>query len=101
MTCFACESFTKNPLTGAYKAGCRECSARSIAASPAYQERPKDAPIEGKYRAALERAFHGDWKSGHELVKQFAERRDIETLGRIEQQREQAFDVPGIAVGDP
>lgn len=74
MTCFFCIEFDRNPGFDQYKSGCISCSTRSIASSPAYQERAKDAPIEGKYRAALERAFHGDWKAGHELVERFAER---------------------------
>ena len=74
MTCYACASFADNPLSGQYKSGCIDCSTRSIARSQAYTERDEDAPIDGKYRAALERAFTGDWRTGHAAVKAWVEK---------------------------
>lgn len=69
MTCTACASFAKSPTSGAYKAGCQVCAIRSIANSPAYWESQRLGAITAQYRAALERAFAGDWKAGHLAVK--------------------------------
>lgn len=74
MNCYACLSFAQNPLSGQYKSGCIDCSTRSIARSPAYFESQKAGSITPRYRAALERAFTGDWKAGHAAVKAWAER---------------------------
>lgn len=36
MTCYACTKAEAEPLSGAYKRGCRECMARKLARSPAW-----------------------------------------------------------------
>lgn len=73
-TCQACEAFNRNPLSGAYKAGCLDCAARSIAAGSAFHESMQKQAILPRYRAALERVFFGDVEGGHAAVKAWAEK---------------------------
>jgi hypothetical protein len=69
MICPACTQYASNPSSGAYRAGCTECATRSLALSPAFFESQRQGAITKQYRAALERAFAGDWRRGHEVVK--------------------------------
>src|SRR5574337_1305885 len=76
--CPACEQARENPLTGAYRAACFECSARSIASSPAFFEERIRAghklPMSDEYKALLIRAFDGAWRAGHESAKSWHKR---------------------------
>ena len=71
-TCFACTGFERNPATHVYRSACIDCSARSIARSPLFDAQQDG--ISGKYRAALDRAFKGDWQTGDSLVRRWAEK---------------------------
>ncbi|MDE2104027.1 MAG: hypothetical protein KGL39_42715 [Patescibacteria group bacterium] len=70
--CPACADFAQNPRTGSTRAQCLECRARSIADSPIYDNAAKANAITAPYKAALERAFGGDWLVWHERVKHYA-----------------------------
>ncbi len=72
MTCPACTAYAKNPNSGSYRASCLDCSIRSIAQGPAFHEAQQTGTISKGYRAALERAFAGDWRRGHQVVKDWA-----------------------------
>lgn len=76
--CPACTQAKRNPLTGAYRAGCFECSARSIANSPTFFDAQRVArdglPMSMLYRDALQRAFGGAWPEGHKRAKWWWER---------------------------
>lgn len=77
--CPACRMAEQNVLTGAYQAGCFECTARSIANSPAYFNAHRWAELHGQrmhpdLRALLERAGDGAWKQLYERVKVWAAR---------------------------
>lgn len=78
--CPACTSYASNPASGAYRAGCPECATRSLARSPAFFESQQQGAITKQYRAALERAFAGDWKRGHEVVKAWREKLQINPI---------------------
>lgn len=71
--CPACAQAMQNPVTGAYRAACFQCSARSIANSPAFFDAQLLAaagkPMTTEYRELLQRAFDGAWKAGHEAAK--------------------------------
>lgn len=67
--CEACTAYERNPLSGAYIASCLNCQIRSIASGPAFFEAQRTGVISKPYRDALERAFAGDWRAGHEAVK--------------------------------
>lgn len=73
MSCLDCQHFAQNPNWGGYRAGCLECQARSIAQSPAYFNAAAAKGITESYKAALQRAFQGDWITWHERVKHYAE----------------------------
>lgn len=72
ISCFACTDFERNPLSGSYRAGCAECQIRSIARGPAFFMAQQTGLIGKAYRAALDRAFAGNWRAGHEIVKERA-----------------------------
>ncbi len=72
MTCPACTAYAKNPNSGSYRNSCPECRTRSIALGPAFHEAQQTGVISKRYKSALERAFHGNWRDGHEAVKAFA-----------------------------
>lgn len=74
MTCPACTAYAKNQNSGDYRASCLDCSIRSIAQGPAFFEAQRTGMISKGYRAALERAFAGDWRMGHKVVKDLADK---------------------------
>lgn len=74
MTCPACAEAMRNPNTGMYRAGCKECSARALAAAPAHflaAQAPKLLP---EYKNALQAVFGDDWRAGHLRVKAWSQR---------------------------
>ena len=68
----------ENIQSGKYRAGCIQCSARSIANSPAFFDAQRIAaagkPMAKEYRELLQRAFNGAWEAGHEAAKRWHER---------------------------
>jgi len=88
MTCWGCSKAEENPQTGAYSAGCKECTARALAQSPAYDTSRRAGRFTAEYKRVLTVAFGDDWQAGHEQVKRWSQRialskmaRDAEALG--------------------
>lgn len=72
--CPDCQRAETNPRTARFTATCRECTARSLAQSPAFFDSARSEALTPTYRSALQFFFGGDWKAGHEMVKQWAGR---------------------------
>jgi len=77
MSCPDCQHFAQNPAWAGYRASCHECQARSIAQSPVFHDALMDRQKGGngfppQYKAALQRAFRGDWQTFHIRVKHYA-----------------------------
>jgi hypothetical protein len=72
MTCPACTAAETNPTGSSYRAGCTECAARSLANGPLFFAAQQAEAMTPAYRRALDRAFAGDAKAGHERVKAWA-----------------------------
>jgi len=72
MTCSACDAFTVNRLTGAFRLDCLECAARHLAQSPDFAESAKNGNITQDYRKLLDWSFGSDWPAGHANVKRYA-----------------------------
>lgn len=72
--CPACAEAQRNPLTGMYQAGCKECSARALASSPSHFLAAQAGKILPTYRDALRAVFGDEWKAGHARVKEWAGR---------------------------
>ena len=71
--CPACAAARAHALSGAYRAGCFECRARFLAASPAYAESARAAAVTPRYRDALAASFGPEWREGHDAVKRWAD----------------------------
>ena len=68
-SCQACAEATANRWSGAYRADCKECSARALSHSPDYFEGQRTGKMTPAYRHALDVTFGENWKAGHERVK--------------------------------
>ena len=74
MTCEACETARRNPLSGLYHRDCLECSARALAGSPAYHAAAMADAITPDYRDALQAVYGEAWREWHQRVKAWAAR---------------------------
>lgn len=70
--CPACAQAQSNPRTGHFHAGCPECEARALAASPQFFNAARESGFTKDYRDLLERVFHENWQAGHARVKAWA-----------------------------
>lgn len=77
--CEACETAERDPLSGLYWRGCRECSARALAHSPAYAASQVSGRMRPNYAYAL-RTLAGDDAAArealHRRVRHWAQRID-------------------------
>jgi hypothetical protein len=72
--CEDCQTAEKNPRTSRFTAHCPECSARSLAQSPAFFDSERDGAMTKTYTAALKYVYRDGWREGHEMAKRWAER---------------------------
>lgn len=70
--CPDCQKLAEYSFWHGYSADRLECRARDIARVPAYFESAKAKAITEPYKAALQRAFQGDWTTWHARVKHYA-----------------------------
>jgi hypothetical protein len=72
LACAACVEAEQNPLTGAYRAQCRNCGARALANSPEYHASTVAGAMTPAYAASLRLIFgseRADRDAGHQTVK--------------------------------
>lgn len=72
MSCQHCTAAEADPTHAGYRGNCQECAARSLANGPLFHASQQAGAITPAYRKALDRAFAGDAKTGHERVKAWA-----------------------------
>ena len=76
--CPACTEAKANRWSGAYRADCKECSARALSHSPEFFKSHKYEKLTPAYRHAIEVTFGENWKAGHERVKAWAQLREAQ-----------------------
>ena len=69
MTCENCTHALAKPHWPGYTAGCRGCTVRALANSPAFFAATQAAAMTPSYRAALQTMFGEGWHAAHEEVK--------------------------------
>lgn len=72
--CQDCVRAEANPFTARFTASCKECSARSLAQSPAYFDSARAEAMTATYKAALRYVFGSEWQEGHARVRKWSER---------------------------
>ena len=76
MTCQACTTAEKEPLTGLYVSGCKACSARALAQGIEHAKARMLGKMTPEYVASLRAVFGEEWEAGHREVKAWAKRID-------------------------
>ena len=71
--CDACHLAATTPMTGMYRAGCKECTARMIASGTAYFEALNLRTMTPTYVDLLKAAFGDDWQHWHKRVRAWQE----------------------------
>lgn len=82
--CPVCETARANALSALFDAGCRECSARALAASPMYFEAERAGRMTGLYTSHLRTVFGAQFLEGHEAVKRWARLRRAARVARTQ-----------------
>ena len=74
MTCKACDDFARSPISGMYFANCMDCQARMLSQGPWFREAMEAEALTPRYRSALQSVFGEEWKTGHQMVRKWAEK---------------------------